>query len=47
MQARLTIDTGYAVVEMALEDDTLSPENTLRQGALMIGLYWANILQGP
>lgn len=46
MQARLTVDTGYAVVEMALEDDTLSPENTLRQGALMIGLYWANILQG-
>lgn len=47
MQARLTVDTGYAVVEMALEDDTLSPENTLRQGAHMIGLYWANILQGP
>ena len=47
MQARLTVDMGYAVVEMALEDDTLSPENTLRQGAHMIGLYWAIILQGP
>jgi len=44
MQARLTIDTGYAIVEMALEDDTLLTENTLRQGAQMIELYWRDAL---
>lgn len=47
MQARLTVDMGYAIVEMALEDSTLSPENTLRQGAHMIGLYWRDILATP
>jgi AcrR family transcriptional regulator len=44
MHARLTVDTCYGVVEMALGDDTLSPENILRQGAHMISLYWADIL---
>jgi len=44
MQARLSIDTGYAIVEMALEDESLSVEQTLRQGALMIQLYWRDIL---
>jgi AcrR family transcriptional regulator len=44
MQARLSIDTGYAIVEMALEDDSLDVEQTLRQGALMIQLYWRDIL---
>lgn len=44
MQARLTIDIGYAIVEMALEDDTLSTENTLRQGAHMMELYWRDAL---
>ena len=44
MQARLTVDTGYAIVEMALEDETLSTENTLRQGAHMIELYWRDVL---
>jgi len=47
MQARLTVDMGYAIVEMALEDSTLSPENTLRQGAHMMGLYWRDILATP
>jgi len=46
MQARLSVDMGYAIVEMALEDDTLAPEQTLRQGALMIQLYWREILRG-
>jgi hypothetical protein len=36
---------GYAIVEMALEDDSLAYEQTLRQGALMIQLYWREILQ--
>ena len=44
MQARLSIDTGYAIVEMALEDDSLDVEQTLRQGAHMIQLYWRDIL---
>jgi AcrR family transcriptional regulator len=44
MQARLSIDTGYAIVEMALEDDSLDVEQTLHQGALMIQLYWREIL---
>ena len=46
MQARLSVDMGYAVVEMALEDDSLPYEQILRQGALMIKLYWREILQG-
>ena len=46
MQARLSVERGYAVVEMALEDDSLPYEETLRQGALMIQLYWREILQG-
>ena len=45
MQARLSVDMGYAIVEMALEDDSLAHEQTLRQGALMIQLYWREILR--
>jgi AcrR family transcriptional regulator len=39
-QARLSIDSGYAIVEMALEDQSLSPETLLREGSRMIQLYW-------
>jgi len=46
LQARVSVDMGYAIVEMALEDDSLSAEQTLQQGALMIQLYWRDILQG-
>jgi AcrR family transcriptional regulator len=46
IQARLSVDMSYAVVEMALEDDSLPHEQTLRQGALMIQLYWREILRG-
>ena len=42
--ARLSIDIGYAIVEMALEDETLSAEQVLRQGAVMIQLYWREAL---
>lgn len=45
LHARLTVDTFYGVVEMALGDESLSPENTLRQGAHMITLYWVDILE--
>jgi AcrR family transcriptional regulator len=43
-QARLTVDTGYAIVEMALEDQSLSTESILREGARMIQFYWQGIL---
>jgi AcrR family transcriptional regulator len=45
IEARLTVDVAYGVVEMALEDESLPVEETLRQGALMIQLYWRQILQ--
>ena len=44
MHARLSIDTGYAVVEMALEDSSIPAEQILHQGALMVQLYWRHIL---
>ena len=46
MRARLSVDTGYAIVEMALEDSTLSAEQILRHGADMLQAYWAFILAG-
>jgi AcrR family transcriptional regulator len=44
IQARLTIDTGYAIVEMALEDESLAPEALIREGAHMIQRYWHGFL---
>jgi AcrR family transcriptional regulator len=46
MRARVSVDTGYAIVEMALEDTTLSAERCLRHGADMLEAYWAVILTG-
>lgn len=43
-RARLSIDTGYAIVEMALEDPSLPTEILLREGSRMIQLYWQSIL---
>jgi len=43
-QARLSIDTGYAIVEIALEDEFLSNDNLLLEGARMIQCYWQGIL---
>ena len=43
-QARLSIDTGYAIVEMALEDVSLSTDTLLREGSRMIQLYWQELL---
>ncbi|MDX1734685.1 MAG: TetR/AcrR family transcriptional regulator [Halioglobus sp.] len=45
-QARLSIDTGYAIVEMALEDETLDDDSVLREGSRMIQSYWAGIIAG-
>jgi len=43
-QARLTIDTGYALVEMALEDQSLPTEMLLHEGSRMMQLYWQDFL---
>ena len=43
-QTRVTIDTGYAIVEMALEDDSLPTETLLREGSRMIQRYWQDAL---
>jgi AcrR family transcriptional regulator len=43
-QARLSIETGYAIVEMILEDELVSSENLLLEGARMIQCYWQGIL---
>ena len=46
MQSRLTVDTAYGVVEMALEDDSLPAELALGAGAVMIQQYWRHYLAG-
>ncbi|MCB1842664.1 MAG: hypothetical protein KDI09_06840, partial [Halioglobus sp.] len=43
-RARISIDVGYAIVEMALEDDSLDTERILQEGARMVQAYWASIL---
>lgn len=45
MQSRLSVDMGYAVVELALEDSSVPAEAALAQGAQMIRVYWRDILQ--
>lgn len=44
MRARLSVEVGYSIVEMALEDGTLTAEDSLREGTLMIQLYWRDFL---
>jgi AcrR family transcriptional regulator len=43
-QARITTEMGYAVVEMCMEDETLSSELLLREGSQMIQAYWMSVL---
>jgi AcrR family transcriptional regulator len=45
VQSRLGVEVGYGVVELALEEDTLSVDAVLEQGATMIQLYWQNIVE--
>jgi len=42
--ARLTIETGYALVLMTLEDETLTPELMLRAGADMMQAHWERFI---
>lgn len=46
MQARVTVDLGYSLIEMALEDPTLTPELVLRQGADMLAAAWQDGIVG-
>ena len=43
-QARVTIEVGYAVVEMCIEDETLSTEHLLNEGAQLVRFYWEGML---
>ena len=45
MQARLSVEMGYAAVELALEDSTLPTDDALVQGARMIQAYWKEVLK--
>ena len=45
MQARLSVEMGYAAVELTLEDDTLPADEALVQGARMIQAYWKEVLK--
>ncbi len=44
LQARLSIEMGYGLVEMALEDDSHAEQEVLREGARMIERYWQGML---
>jgi len=36
LQSRITVELGYCLVEMALEDKALPAEQALRRGAAML-----------
>lgn len=46
MQARVTVDTGYSLVEMALESPPGQVDDILREGARMLQAYWSSVLEG-
>ena len=43
-RARVTIETGYSLVEMALENPREQAEEILQESALMLQAYWAGLL---
>jgi AcrR family transcriptional regulator len=45
LHARLTIEMGYAVVEMVLEENEFPTEFAIKQGAHVLRLYWQDLLQ--
>ncbi|MEH6590905.1 MAG: helix-turn-helix domain-containing protein [Halioglobus sp.] len=45
IQSRLGVEVAYGVVELALEEESLSAEDVLQQGANMIELYWLNTIK--
>jgi AcrR family transcriptional regulator len=44
LKSRISIDIGYGIVELALEDTSLDPEAVLRQGAEMVKAYWRDLI---
>lgn len=44
LTARILVDVGYSIVEMALEDTSLKAESVLQRGALMMQLDLKNYL---
>ena len=44
LHARLTIEMGYAVVEMVLEENDFPEEFAIARGARMLRLYWLDFL---
>lgn len=46
LAARMSVDMGYAAVEMALEDRSLDADAVMREGANMIRAYWQGLVPG-
>lgn len=44
-RARVTVDTGYSLVEMALENPPEQAEAILRESTLMLQSYWVGVLE--
>ena len=44
LRARVSVETGYSVVEMALEEEPALASGILSEGASMMRSYWLNIL---
>jgi AcrR family transcriptional regulator len=47
LAARVSVDMGYAIVEMALEDDRLPSDQIIEEGSDMLQRYWAGVLERP
>lgn len=43
-KARMTVELGYAAIEMAMEEDMLSPETILREASESNRKYWEEFL---
>jgi len=44
-RARVTVETGYSLVEMALENPADQAEAILKESALMLQSYWVGVLE--
>lgn len=44
IKARLTVDIGYAAIEMAMEEQELASETVLREATTAITSYWQQII---
>lgn len=47
IKSRLTVDIGYAAIEMAMEESDISSEIVLREAATAINAYWQEIISIP